>query len=244
MKRKRFLALLAAILVCAPGFGAGLSSDAIEVHVGMLTMGSWTPPDSGLSSPIYLVGTSTVLSLDALPAPWVFGLGLDLIGTWYRWDAVNQWASLAEPRDGDSFFTVGILASPRFGLRFGLSDTVAMGAFLGLDLLFRFPLSPFSTYTTFSDDRLPALGYFMAGRFLYPGLGWWMTWRATKDVELALSLRGLAPLYRAWSTEVPDFLHLFVFAGTLGMTIRLEKPATAESPSADTAPPVTEPAAP
>jgi hypothetical protein len=210
--------------------------DALEVHVGMLTMGNYTS-GSSLSSPIYLLGTSTVLALDALPAPLVLGLGVDLIGTWYLWNSTDRRAELVESVNGESFLTVGLLASPRIGLRFGLSDAVAMGAFLGLDLLFRFPLDPFSKYTTFRDDRLPALGYFMAGRFLYPGLGWWMTWQATKDVELALSLRGLVPLYRAWNPEVTAFLHQFVFAGTLGMTIKLAQAAVATEPA-------TEPAAP
>jgi hypothetical protein len=223
--RKRSLAILAAVAVCMPGFAAALSMDALEAHVGMLTMGNYTT-DNGLSAPIILAGASTVITLDALPAPWVLGLGVDLFGTWYEWDEVNRRAELSEPESGTSFFTVGLLASPRIGLRYLLSDAVAMGAFFGLDLLVRFPLAPFSPYTTVAEDRLPALGYFLAGRFLYPGLGWWMTWRMTKDVELSFSLRGLAPAYRAWSREVPDFLHQFVFLGTLGMTIELPQAAT------------------
>jgi hypothetical protein len=241
VKRKRFLALLAAALVCVPAFGAALSMDALEVHVGMLTMGNYTAADNGLSPPIGLIGASTVFALDALPAPWVLGLGLDLFGTWYEWDAANGRALLSERDTWASFVTVGIVASPRIGLRFSLSDAVAMGAFFGLDLLLRFPFAPFSKYTTFLDDRLPALGYFMTGRFLYPGLGWWMTWQATKGVQLALSLRGLAPLYRAWSPEVTAFLHQFVFAGTLGMTIKLARAAVAAEPATE---PATEPAAP
>jgi hypothetical protein len=236
VKRKWFLALLAAALVGLPGFAAGLSMDAIEAHVGMLTVGNYTT-DNGLSAPIALVGASTVFAFDALPAPWVLGLGLDLFGTWYEWDDANGQAALSEPESGVSFFTAGLLASPRIGLRFGLSDAVTMGAFFGLDLLLRFPFAPFSSYTTFLGDRLPALGYFMAGRFLYPGLGWWMTWQATKDVGLALSLRALAPFYRAWSPEVPDFLHQFMFAGTLGMTFKLARATGATEPA-------TEPAAP
>lgn len=234
MKRKRFLALLAAVFVCVPGFGAALSTDALEVHVGMLTMGNYTT-DNGLSAPILLVGASTVLALDALPAPWVLGAGVDLIGAWYTWNGTDRRAELVESVDGGSFFTVGILASPRIGVRYVLSDAVAMGGFFGMDLLVRFPLAPFATDSTFLGERLPALGYFMAGRFLYPGLGWWLTWRAMKDVELALSLRALVPLYRAWSPEVPDFLHQFVFAGSLGMTFKLARAA---------AEPATEPAAP
>jgi hypothetical protein len=237
VKRKRFLALLAAALVGMPGFAAALSMDALEAHVGMLSIGNYVPPDSGLSAPIVLVGASTVLALDALPAPWVLGLGLDLFGTWYEWDDANGRAALSDPEWGLSFFTIGLLASPRIGLRFSLSDAVVMGAFFGLDLLFRFPFAPFSTYTTFLDDRLPALGYFMAGRFLHPGLGWWMTWRATKDVELALSLRGLVPFYRAWSPEVPAFLHQFVFAGTLGLTFKLARAGDATEPVVESAAP-------
>jgi hypothetical protein len=228
--RKRFLALLAAALVSAPGFAAVLSTDAIEAHVGMLTMGNYTT-DNGLSSPIYLVGASTVFALDALPAPWVLGLGLDLLGTWYRWNGTDRRAELVEPVDAGRFFTVGLLASPRIGVRFGLSDAVTMGGFFGMDLLVRFPLAPFSTESTFLGDRLPAFVYFIAGRFLYPGLGWWMTWQATKDVQLALSLRGLVPLYRAWSPEVPDFLHQFIFAGTLGMTFKLARTVDATEPA-------------
>ena len=231
MKRKRLLALLAAILVCAPGFGAVLSIDAIEAHAGMLTMGNYTT-DNGLSAPIVILGASTVLALDALPAPWVLGLGVDLFGTWYEWDAANRRAALSEPESGVSFLTVGLAASPRIGVRFGRSDAVAMGAFLGLDLLFRFPLDPFSAGTTLAEDRLPALGYFLAGRFLYPGIGLWMTWQATKDFGLALSLRALAPLYRAWSRETNDFLHQFVFAGTVGMTFKLKRAAAATEPAA------------
>ena len=72
-----------------PGFGAALSVDALEAHVGMLTIGNYTT-DNGLSPPIILAGASAVIDLDALPAPWVLGLGVDLLGTWYEWNDVDR----------------------------------------------------------------------------------------------------------------------------------------------------------
>lgn len=245
VKRKRVLAFLAALLLCIPGFGAPLSMDATEAHVGVLTVGVWTPPDNGMSPPIYLLGASTILDLPSLPDPWVFGLGVDLIGTWYVWNSIDQRAELAEPVDYKSFFTLGVLLSPRFGARFALGEAVAMGAFFGLDLLIRIPADPFSS-VSYADQQLPALVYFVAGRFLYPEIGWSMTWQATKDVELAFALRSLWPVYRAWSPEVTGIstiLHQVIFAGTLGMTIRLGKPVATGEP-ADSAEPAAEAAQP
>jgi hypothetical protein len=218
----RLAPILAATLLAVPGFAAGLPLDDLEAHVGALTIGDWHPPSSGLSAPIALVGASVSVPIAALPAPWTVGIGLDLLGTWYQWDAVDGWAQLCDRVDGGSFLTLGVVASPRFGARWPLGAAVTMGGFASLDLLVRFPFAPFSTNTDLRTERLPALGYFLAGRFLYPGVGWWMTWQATKDVELVLSLRGLAPLYRAWDPEVTGFLHLFVLAGHLGMTIPLK----------------------
>jgi hypothetical protein len=232
VKRKRVLALLAALLCCASAFGATLSTDAIETHVGMYLVGNWTT-DNGLNPPWYLLGASTLLELDSLPRPWVLGLGLDLLGAWYEWSYLTRRAAPSEPEWGGdlntsaSFFTMGLLVSPRIGTRWPIGEKVAMGVFGGPDLLIRFPLDPFSKYTTLSEDRLPALLYFLAGRFLYPEIGAWLTWQATKDIELALSLRSLWPIWRIWSPEVTGFstfFHQVIFAGTLGATIRLGKP--------------------
>jgi hypothetical protein len=226
VNRKRALALLAAALLCVPGFGATLSTDEIEAHVGILTIGDWTGGTDGLGSPLFLLGASTHLDLDSLPDPWVLGFGLDFLGAWYEWDDVNHRAFLSEVEAGSSFFTVGLLISPRIGARFALSEKVDMGADFGLDLLIRFPFDPFSS-VPIAGEQLPALLYFIAGRFLYPELGGWLTWQATEDVELAFALRSLWPIYRIWSPEVTGFstfLHEVIFTGTLGMTIRLGKP--------------------
>jgi len=242
VKRKRTLALLAALLACAPGFAATLSTDAIEAHVGMWAVGDWTGGTAGLVYPLVLLGASTVLDIDALPEPWVLGLGLDFLGAWYEWDDVNRRAYVADPADY-SFFTVGMLVSPRIGARFALGEKVAMGAFGGMDLLIRFPLSPFSG-VSIADEQLPALLYFVAGRFLYPEIGGWMTWKATDDVELALALRSLWPVYRIWSPEVTGWhtiLHEVIFAGTLGLTIRLKKPLAMGRKQGDSAAPESPP---
>jgi hypothetical protein len=226
VKRKRALALLAAVVLCVPGFGATLSTDELEAHVGILTIGDWTGGTNGLSSPLFLLGASMRLDPDPWPDPWVLGLGLDFLGAWYEWDDVNRWAFLSETEAGASFFTVGLLISPRIGARFALGEKVAMGADFGLDLLIRFPFDPFSS-VPIADEQVPALGYFLAGRFLYPELGGWLTWQATEDVELAFALRSLWPIYRIWSPEVTGFstfLHQAIFTGTLGMTIKLKKP--------------------
>jgi len=90
-----------------------------------------------------------------------------------------------------------------------------------------------------TDKQLPALLYFIAGRFLYPEIGGWLTWQATKQVELAFALRSLWPIYRIWSPEATGFstiLHQVIFAGTLGATIRLRKTA-AIGGKTDAAPP-------
>jgi hypothetical protein len=213
------------MILCVPGFGATLSTDELEVHVGMLTMGNYTT-DNGLSSPLFLIGASTLLGLDVLPDPWVLGLGLDFFGAWYEWNSIDRTASLSEVEAGHSFFTVGVLVSPRIGARFDLGEAVAAGGYVGLDLLIRFPFDPFSS-VSIVDEQLPAFVYFIAGRFLYPELGGWLSWQATKDVKLAFALRSLWPIYRIWSPEVTGsstFLHQVIFAGTLGATIRLGKP--------------------
>jgi hypothetical protein len=232
VKRKRALALLAAVVLCVPGFGATLSTDELEAHVGILTIGDWTGGTNGLSSPLFLLGASMRLDPDPWPDPWVLGLGLDFLGAWYEWNPTSRWARLSDPEWGGdsetsaSFFTVGLLISPRIGARFALGQKVAMGADFGLDLLVRFPLDPFSP-ASIADEQVPALGYFLAGRFLYPELGGWLTWQATEDVKLAFALRSLWPIYRIWSPEVTGFstfLHQAIFTGTLGMTIKLKKP--------------------
>lgn len=243
MKRKRALALLAALLLAAPGFGAPLSIDGIEAHVGALVMGNYTS-DNGLSSPMMFVGASTIL--EALPRPWVIGLGLDLMGAWYDWNYDTGFAQLSDPEWGGgtvsgeetsaSFFTVGVIASPRFGARFELGGAFSLGAFLGLDLLVRFPLDPF-TPAPVADAQIPALVYFAAGRFLYPETSLWFALQASESVKVTLTLRALWPLYRIWSPEVSGgatFLHQVAFAATLGATIPLGKPATIGEPAAET----------
>ena len=107
-------------MLAVPGFGATLSTDRLEAHVGMFSVGNWLPPDNGLSPPLFLVGASTILDLDTLPGPWVLGLGVDFLGMWYEWDDVNRWARLSDVESGSSFFTVGFLVSPRIGARFPL----------------------------------------------------------------------------------------------------------------------------
>jgi hypothetical protein len=220
-------------VLCVPGFGATFSTDELEAHVGMYTVGNYTT-DNGLSAPLFLLGASTLIDLDTLPDPWVLGLGLDFLGAWYEWNHTTRKAALSEPEKGvgaetsASFFTIGLLISPRIGARFALGEKVAMGAFAGLGLLIRFPFDPFSP-ASIGSEQLPALVYFIAGRFLYPELGGWLTWQAVKNVELAFALRSLWPIYRIWSPEVTGFstfLHQVMFAGTLGMTIRLGKPVT------------------
>jgi hypothetical protein len=222
--------------------------DELEAHVGILTIGDWTGVTNGLSSPLFLLGASMRLDPDPWPDPWVLGLGLDFLGAWYEWDDVNRWAFLSETEAGASFFTVGLLISPRIGARFALGEKVAMGADFGLDLLIRFPFDPFSS-VPIADEQVPALGYFLTGRFLYPELGGWLTWQATEDVELAFALRSLWPIYRIWSPEVTGFstfLHQAIFTGTLGMTIKLKKPLVIGRKREESAAPeaVAEPAAP
>jgi hypothetical protein len=221
------------LLCCTSGFAATLTTDRFEAHAGMYTVGNWVAPSSGFDPPWFLLGASTVLGLDSLPKPWVLGFGLDFLGAWYEWNYTSLLASPSEPEWGGSpstsasFFTMGLLVSPRIGARWPIGENVATGVFGAVDLLIRFPLDPFSAYTTPSEDRLPALLYFVAGRFLYPEIGAWLTWQATKDVELALSLRSLWPIYRLWSPEVTGFstfFHQVILAGTLGATIRLPKP--------------------
>lgn len=218
--------LLAVLLACIPGFGATLSTDAIEAHAGVFAVGDWAGVTQGFAFPLFLLGASTTIDLDGLPAPWVLEFGLDFLGSWYEWNDVDRRAEISDPEAGPSFFTIGMLASPRIGARFPLGEKVTMGASAGLDLLVRFPFSPFSG-VSIADEQVPALLYFIAGRFLYPEVGAWLTWRATEDVELAFALRSLWPVYRAWSPEVTGwstFLHQVVFAGTLGMTFKLGKP--------------------
>ncbi|MCX7029643.1 MAG: hypothetical protein NTU62_05930 [Spirochaetes bacterium] len=222
MKRKWVLALLAAVIFCVPGFGATLSTDELEVHVGFANILNLDPVNGGPSPFAGVIGASSLLSLDVLPDPWVLGAGVDLFGTWYEYSDGRAVPSTYEW--GGSFFTVGLLLSPRIGARFDLTEALAAGAHFGLDLLIRFPLDPFSKTTTLADDRLPALGWFLAGRFLYPETGAWLTWQATKDVELAFTVRALWPVFRIWSGEGLPFFDQFILAGTLGATIRLGKP--------------------
>lgn len=239
MKRNRVLALLAALVLAVPAFGATLSIDGIEAHVGALVMGNYTS-DNGLSSPMMFFGAST--TIEGLPRPWVIGLGLDLMGAWYEWNYSTGFAELSDPEWGGgtvagektsaSFFTVGVIASPRFGARFELGTAFSLGAFLGLDLLLRFPLDPF-TPALVADEQVPALVYFAAGRFLYPETSLWFALRAAERMTVALTLRTLWPLYRAWSPEVTGgstFLHQVVFAATLGATISLGAPVAIGKP--------------
>lgn len=206
-------------------------------------MGNYTS-DNGLSSPMMFVGASTII--EGLPRPWVIGLGLDLVGAWYEWNYSAGFAQLSDPEWGGgtvsgektsaSFFTLGLLVSPRFGARFELGKAFSLGAFLGLDLLFRFPSDPF-TPALVAEEQVPALRYFSAGRFLYPETSLWFALQATESVEVKLTLLTLWPLYRAWSPEVAGgatFLHQVIFAATLGATVRLGAPETNEEPATQT----------
>jgi hypothetical protein len=237
--------LLVILSIATPGFA--ISINELDVNGSLMVIGSVPPPGKGDVSPVVqLFGVSLPLHLSG---PFYIEPGLELYGTNYEW--VDPPYAVAVPTQIETaagFFTLGTLISMHAGARFPITPKVSLGGSLGADFLLRFPLEFNNDAQSSIDGRGPALNYFFAkGRFFYPEARFSVIWQVSEPIGLIFNLRAFFPVFHFWDGMDQPFIDQFMFAGGIGVAIRLGKASAAPAPaaSAPEAPaPVPAPAAP
>jgi hypothetical protein len=248
--RLRVAAVLCISLALAtPGFA--LSIHELDVNASLMVIGSVPPPHKGDVSPIVqLFGASLPLQLSG---PFYLEPALEFFGTNYEW--VDPPYAVAVPTQIETaagFFTLGTLISLHAGARFPITPKVSLGGSLGADFLLRFPLEFFNDAQSSIDGRGPALDYFFAnGRFFYPEARFSVIWQVSEPIGVIFNLRAFFPVFHLWDGMNQPFVDQFMFAGGIGIAIRLgpapagqAAPAPAPSTPETPAPAAPSPAAP
>lgn len=105
----------------------------------------------------------------------------------------------AIPEDSmfDSVTLLGLLLNPTLGYEFPLTPTLAVAAEGGAGFLLRFPV--FLNGAKAGDMALPATGWLMAGRFLYPNVGAGITWQFSPLFAATVRGQVLYPVFNLWT---------------------------------------------
>jgi hypothetical protein len=217
--RPKVAAILCVVLtIAAPGFA--LSINELDVNASLMVIGSVPPPHKGDVSPIVqLFGASLPIRV---AGPLYIEPGLEFFGTNYEWVDANAVAVPTQIETDAGFFTLGTLISMHAGLRFPLTPKLSLGGSIGADFLLRFPLEFSNKSQSSIDGREPALNYFFAeGRFFYPETRLSLLWQVSDAIGLIVNLRAFYPLFHLWDGMDQPFVDQFMFAGGLGIAIRL-----------------------
>jgi hypothetical protein len=211
------LVFLAAATVPAPLL-PGLD---LSVNTGMLFIGSVPPSGTvGRSLDItYLVGLSIPLRLGNV---FFFEPMIEGFSMYYEW--VDS-AAVAIPSDQESelgFFTLGSLISLHAGVEFPVSAAISLGGSLGVDFLLRLPIALPSDQPASVAGRELAPGFFYGmGRFFYPETRFILRWKLSDMLTATAGLRAFYPLFHLWDGAGASFFDQLMFAGGLGIAIRL-----------------------
>jgi hypothetical protein len=147
---------------------------------------------------------------DGAPNPVVNTLGVSIpfrfLGHWTARPEVQFFTlgykfqdgrAVPESAEWDNVTILGVMINPTAGYEFTLSPTLSWAAEGGFGFLARFPI--FFNGSTASDMALPATGWLLAGRFLYPNVGSSITWQFSP--LFAATLRGqlFYPIFNLWN---------------------------------------------
>jgi hypothetical protein len=235
--------LCIALAVATPGFA--LSIHELDVNASLMVIGSVPPPHKGDVSPIVqLFGAGLPLRL---AGPFYIEPTLEFFGTNYEWTGSYGTAVPTQIETAAGFFTLGTLISLHAGARFPVTPKVSLGGSIGADFLLRFPLEFFNDAQSSIDGRGPALDYFFAkGRFFYPEARFSVIWQVSEPIGVIFNLRAFFPVFHLWDGMNQPFVDQFMFAGGIGIAIRLgpAPAAQAEPAPAASAPEAPAPAAP
>jgi hypothetical protein len=229
MRLKVAAILCLALAVAAPGFA--LSLNELDVNASLMVIGSVPPPHKGDVSPIVqLFGVSLPLRVTE---SFYLEPMLEFFGTNYEWTGSYGTAVPTQIETAAGFFTLGTLISMHAGMRFALTPQLSLGGSIGADFLLRFPLEFFNDAQSSIDGRGPALNYFFANaRFFYPETRLSLRWQVSDAIGLIVNLRAFYPLFHLWDGMGQPFIDQFMFAGGLGIAIRLGRAPAAPAPAA------------
>ena len=223
MRPRVALALMIVCAVAAPGFA--LSINELDVNASLMVIGS-TSSYGDVSPIVQLFGVSLPLKLSG---PFFLEPMIEFFGTDYEWSP-DATAVPAQIEAATGFWTFGTLISLHAGARFAVSPKVSIGGSVGADFLLRFPLELFNAGATGEGS---ALNYFFAkGRFFYPETEFSVLWQVSEPIGLIFNLRAFYPLFHLWDRMGQPFLDQFMFAGGLGIAIRLGHAPKAPAPAA------------
>lgn len=225
MKIHGIAGLILALLAFAAPPVSALTVPEITPEAGLLWIGNYDARISGLApNPLLgLVGISVPFSFPELPKALLFAVSFDLFGSYYEYDTTYLRALPSVSEAGVGFFTLGMILSPRFGVRFPPGSRVEVGAALGLDFLLRFPLEFFNSDPASVAGRQPALAYFFQkGRFFYPETELFLRWKPADAVTFNFGARALWPLFHSWDNEGLLFADQLLLAGTVGASFKLK----------------------
>ena len=237
MRLKVAAVLCVVLAISAPGFA--LSLNELDVNASLMVIGN--PGGYGDVSPIVqLFGVSLPMRLSGL---FYIEPMLEFFGTNYEWIDANSTAVPAQIEAAAGFWTLGALISMHAGVRYAITPKVSLGGSVGADFLLRFPLELSNNSPSSVEGRGPALNYFFAkGRFFYPETRFSVIWQVSDAISLILNLRAFYPVFHLWDGMGQPFVDQFMFAGGLGIAIRLG-PAPAAPASTPASAPAEAPAA-
>jgi hypothetical protein len=105
---------------------------------------------------------------------------------------------------------------------FDVSQAIALGGAIGLDLLFRFPFEFFNSLPESVSGRAPATAYFYGmGRFFYPETRLFLRWHIIETVDLVVNVRGFYPMFHLWDGMSQSFFDQFMLSVGLGFGVKL-----------------------
>lgn len=230
MRLKLAAVLFVVLAVASPAFA--LSLNELDINASLMMIGSVPPAGYGDVSPIVqLIGVSLPLRVSGT---FYLEPMLEFFGTNYEWTGPNATAVPAQIEAAAGFFTLGTLISLHAGMRFPITPQVSLGGSVGLDFLLRFPLEFSNMSQSSIDGRGPSLSYFFAaGRFFYPETRFSVIWQISDAIGLIVNLRAFYPVFHLWDNMGQPFFDQFMFAGGLGIAIRLghAPPAPAAAPA-------------
>jgi hypothetical protein len=236
--RLKVAAILCLVLaIAAPGFA--LSINELDINASLMVIGSVPPAGHGDVSPIVqLIGASLPLHVSG---PFYIEPMLEFFGTLYEWVDASGVAVPTQIETASGFWTLGTLLSMHAGMRFLLTPQLSLVGSIGADFLLRFPIE---LSNKSASGMGPALNYFFASaRFFYPETRVSLRWQVSDVIGLIVNLRAFYPVFHLWDGMSQPFIDQFMFAGGLGIAIRLGPAPTAPAPAAP-APEAPAPAAP
>jgi hypothetical protein len=210
------LLLLAAALPLS-----AISIYELDANASVLWIGT-APPlgDNFNPTTSYLLGVSLPLRI---AGPFFLEPGLEMYGTFYRWDTASSIVvTTANDTGPGGFHAFGVLLSAQAGLSFDVAQAIALGGAIGLDFLFRFPFEFQNTDSETIASESSAMSYFYGvGRFFYPETRFFLRWRIIETIDLLLNVRAFYPLFHLWDGLSQPFVDQFMLSAGFGFAVRL-----------------------